>query len=62
VLEGCRQALRALLPAADSFAGTLGVICGTGGLCVALLAIAGPLLRIEEIDAVLARIWARLRP
>ncbi|MFY9942453.1 MAG: hypothetical protein WAK57_09785, partial [Desulfobacterales bacterium] len=61
-LEGGRQALRALVPAADSFAGSLGVVCGTGALFVALLAASGHLLRIQEIDDFLARIWARLRP
>jgi putative peptidoglycan lipid II flippase len=60
-LEGGRQALRALVPAADSFAGSLGVACGTGALFVALLAASGHLLRIQEIDDFLARIWARLR-
>ncbi len=62
VLEAGRQALRALLPAADSLAGTLGVVFGTGALCVALLASVGHLLRIVEIDDFLGRIWARLRP
>jgi putative peptidoglycan lipid II flippase len=61
LLEVGRQALRALVPAADTFMGTLIVACGTGALFVGLLVIAGHLLRIREIDEFLKRAWGRLR-
>ena len=61
LLVGGRQALRALLPAPDSFAGSLGVVFGTAGLCVAALILLGQRLGIREIDDLLARVRARLR-
>jgi putative peptidoglycan lipid II flippase len=61
LLAGGRQVLRALLPAPDSFAGSLGVVLGTAGLCVAALTLLGHRLGIREIDDLLARVRARLR-
>ena len=61
LLAAGRQALRALLPAADSFAGSLGVVFGTAGLCVAVLILLGHRLGIREIDDLLTRVRARLR-
>jgi hypothetical protein len=53
--------LRALLPAPDSFAGSLGVVLGTAGLCVAVLTLLGRRLGIREIDDLMVRVRARLR-
>jgi putative peptidoglycan lipid II flippase len=62
LLAGGRQALRALLPTPDSYGGSLGVVLGTAGICVVVLTLVGRRLGIREIDDVLDRVRARLRP